>query len=115
MRKFFKRIAAFFVRAYARRMYRKAVDIAEKRHSSERTTIYVFSSPFNPSSLLVSDRNEFREIKRRMGVTKSTIAELKEGCWYHTSDAAGRGGLRPLDERARQEAFIRMILKRAGV
>lgn len=115
MRKFFKRIAAFFVKAYARRMYRKAVDIAEKRHMQERTTIYVISSPFNESSLLVMDRDEFREAKKRLGANRSTIADVKAGCWYHTSDAAGRGGLKPLDERARKEAFVRMMLCKAGV
>lgn len=113
MRKIFKRIAAFFVKAYARKVYRKAVDIAEKRHSLEKTTIYVISSPFDQSKLVTCDRDDFREIKKALGITKHPIEELKKGCWYHTSDAKGRGGMRPLDEKARAVAFERMMVKRA--
>lgn len=113
MKKFFKRIAAFFVKAYARRMYRKAVDIAEKRHTEEKTMIYVISSPFNPSRLVTCNRSEFRKIKKRLGIVKHPVEQMKAGAWYHTSDAIGRGGLRPADEKARAIAFEREMLTRA--
>lgn len=116
MKKIFEKLAKYVVTAYAKRMYRKAVDIAEKRHLEEKTMIYVLSSPFNPSQLITCSRKEFRAIKEKLKIRRKDngVEQLKKGCWYHTTDAIDRNGMKPIDLKARRIAFIRMMLKRAG-
>lgn len=113
MKKFFKRLAKYVVVAYAKRMYRKAVSMAEKRHDKEKTTIYVISSFTDPSQLVTCNRSEFRKMKQRLGIQKHYIQHLKSGSWYHTSDAIGNNSLPLKDQVARRIAFIRMVVKRA--
>ena len=115
MRKFFKKIARYVVAAYANRLYRKAVQKAEERHQQEKTMIYVISSFFEDSQLVCCSRQEFRECKERIGRRDLKIDGLKAGSWYHTTDAIGKNGLSPVDKEARRIAFVRMVLKRAGL
>lgn len=115
MKKLFRKIAEYVVAAYAKRMYRKAVDIAEKRHKDEKTMIYVLSSPFDDSQLVTCSKKEFRAMKEKLKIRhQHGVEHLKKGCWYHTADAIERNGMAPIDLKARRIAFIRMMLKRAG-
>lgn len=113
MKKFFKRLAKYVVAAYAKRMYRKAVSIAEKRHKEEKTMIYVISSFIDPSQLVTCNRKEFREVKNKLGLPKHPIEKLKAGSWYHTADGIERNGMKAIDKEARRIAFIRMVIGRA--
>ena len=115
MRKFFKKIASYVVAAYANRLYRKAVQKAEERHQHEKTMIYIISSFFDESQLVCCSRKEFRECKEKLRLRHLKIDGLKAGSWYHTTDSIGRNGLNPADKEARRIAFVRMILKRAGL
>lgn len=113
MKKFFKKIAKYVVAAYANRLYRKAVKIADKRHIEEKTTIYVISSYFDSSHLLTCSRSEFRAMKRVCHFMVHHISDMKQGCWYHTADKGENNPMSATDTEARRIAFIRMMIKRA--
>jgi hypothetical protein len=114
MKKLFRRLAGYVVTAYANRLYRKAVKIADKRHQDEKTMIYVISGYINPDDLVTCNRDEWRAMKKKAGI-KDHIESLKAGCWYHTTDGIDRNGLPPIDKEARRLAFVRLLLKRAGL
>ena len=113
MRKFFRRLAGYAVTAYANRLYRKAVRIADKRHKEENTMIYVISSFYNPSYLVTYNRKQFRAAKEFLKLRNEKIESMKAGSWYYTPDAIGRNGITEKDKEARRLAFVRMILGRA--
>ena len=115
MKKIFSKPAGYVVTAYANRLYRKAVEKADKRHQEEGTMIYVISSFSDESNLITCNRKEFRAIKEALKIRSQHIDSLKAGSWYHTPDAIDRNGLAPIDKEARRLAFVRMILKRAGL
>lgn len=115
MKQFFRKLAGYVVTAYANRLYRKAVKIADKRHKQEKTMIYVISSYFNPSHLVTYNRKEFRETKEFLKIRDQKIENLKKGSWYHTPDAIGCNGILAIDMEARRLAFARMLLKRANL
>lgn len=55
MKKFFRKIAVFFVTAYARRINNNAVKTADARHKKEGVMIYVASETFRPDHLTTYD------------------------------------------------------------
>jgi hypothetical protein len=113
MKKIFRRLAGYVVTAYANRLYKKAVKIADERHANEKTTIYVISSYTDQSVLETYNRDQFRKIKRYFKMKEEKIENLRNGSWYHTADAGEKNGLTPLHKEARRLAFIRMMLTRA--
>lgn len=115
MKKFFKRLAGYLVTAYANRLYNKAVKIADRRHKEEKTMIYVISSYFDESRLVTYNRKQFRTTKEYLKMRKERISSMKEGSWYHTADAIERNGLSANDLQARRLAFVRLLLKKAGL
>lgn len=115
MKEFIKKLRGYVVTAYANRLYRKAVKIAEKRHKEEKTMIYVISSYFDESHLVTYNRRQFRSAKEYLRLRSQKIESLKAGSWYHTTDAIDRNGMEPADKEARRIAFVRMILERAGL
>lgn len=104
----------YVVTAYANRLYKKAVKIANERHEAEHTMIYVISSYANPSQLVTYNRRQFRAAKEFLKLRSEKVANMKAGSWYHTPDAIGRDGLSRKEQEARRLAFVRMILARAG-
>ena len=64
-------MAVYVVTAYANRIYRKAVEAAEKRHAESKETIYVANGAIEVSSLRTYNRNEFRGAKRLLGLSGS--------------------------------------------
>lgn len=115
MKKIFKKFAGYLVTAYASRLYKKAVKIADQRHASEKTTIYVISSYTDESKLVTYNRKQFRAAKEFLKLRSEKISSMKQGSWYHTADAIERNGLSANDREARRLAFIRMILAKAGL
>lgn len=113
MKKIFKRLAGYLVTAYANRIYRKAVKIADQRHEKENTMIYVISSYFDESRLVTYNRKQFRSTKEFLKMRQERVASMKAGSWYHTGDAIGRNGLSPQEKEARRLAFVRALLKKA--
>lgn len=113
MRKFFRRIASFIVTIYANRIYRKAVEVADKRHEQEKEMIYVASSLADVRQLTTFNRKQFRIMKSRLFIPKFYISELKGGAWYHTADRGGQRGLTPQEKEIRRLAFVRHVLHRA--
>lgn len=115
MKKFFRKLAGYVVTAYANRLYSKAVKLAEQRHTEEKTMIYVISSPTDPSVLLTFNRKEFRATKEFLKRREQKLESMKQGSWYHTSDAIGRNGLASVDREARRRHFVSMVLRRANL
>lgn len=113
MKKFFRKLAGYVVTAYANRLYRKAVRIADKRHQEEKTMIYVIPSLFDPSRLVTCNRKEFRMVKEKLRIRSQKVEHLKEGSYYYTPDAIGCNGIKPIDKEARRLAFVRLILRKA--
>lgn len=117
MKKFFQRIAAFFVLLYAKRIYDRAVKTADNRHKKERGMIYVASETFHPDHLTTYDRRRFKIEKRVYGECARllTLQTLKNGCWYHTPDTAGNQAMSAAEIEKRRKAFMRERLAAAGL
>lgn len=117
MKKFFRKIAVFFVTAYARRIYSNAVKTADARHKKEGVMIYVASETFRPDHLTTYDRWQFKNEKRAFGYLARimTLQTLKNGCWYHTPDTAGNQEMSISEMERRRRAFIRERLAKAGL
>ncbi len=115
MKKFFKRLAGYLVTAYANRLYRKAMKIADERHSKEKTMIYVISSYFDESRLVTYNRKQFRATKEYLKMRRERVTDMKAGSWYHTADAIERNGLSAKEKEARRLAFVRVLLRKAGL
>lgn len=115
MRKIFKRIAAFFVTVYANRIYRQAVEEADRRHKAEKVMIYVASATFHPDRLVTYDRWQFKKEKAAYGyiARRLTLQTLKAGCYYHTADTAGNQAMTDKEKEVRRLAFIRERLMKA--
>lgn len=113
MKNFFRRLAGYVVTAYANRLYKKAIKIADERHANEKTMIYVISSYHDPSTLVTYNRKQFRAAKEFLKLRSERVESMKRGSWYHTADAIERNGLSPKDREARRLAFVRMVLQRA--
>lgn len=77
----------FIKRIKARVMYYKAVEMAESRHAAERLQYYVISTENN--QLVVANRKEFRQLKRKHYAPQMTTKLLKSVCVYHTANACG--------------------------
>lgn len=113
MKDIFKRLAGYVVTAYANRLYKKAVAIADERHKAEKTMIYVISSYHDSSKLVTYNRKQFRAAKEFLKLRSERVESMKRGSWYHTADAIERNGLDAKSREARRLAFVRMILQRA--
>lgn len=114
MKKFFKRIAGYLVTAYANRLYRKAVKEADLAHIEKGERIYVVSGYQDISKLIVLDRDNFRRMRKSLGI-KDSFDVLKKGAWYYTAYANEKGSMPEADREARRLAFVRHLLGRAGL
>ena len=113
---FFRRIAIYVVTAYANRIYRKAVEAADKRHADEKTTIYVANGTINASELRTYNRSEFRKVKRFLKIydNKSyNMTNFKQAAWYYTPNKEDAGGMTPRTKELRRLAFVKHILRNA--
>ena len=117
MKRIFRKIAAFFVTAYARRIYNNAVKTADSRHKREKVMIYVASETFRPRHLTTYDRWQFKAEKHAYGHLARVLSlqTLKNGCWYHTPDTAGNQKMSDRERERRRLAFIRERLLMAGL
>lgn len=124
MKRFFRKLAAAVVTYYCDRIYRKAVQAADRRHAEEKEMFYVVDHLIKGQTLTVINRKMFRKMKMdaqrwtnplyEMYFDKEyNIQMLKDSGWYHTADRSERGGLSAKDKEVRRLAFIRMGLQRA--
>lgn len=113
MKKLFRRIAGYLVTVYANRIYRKAVNEADRVHAERKERIYVASSIEKVSELVIYNRYKFRQIKRKLFIPKFYIGNLKDGAWYYTGDRLEQGCMSPAEKEARRLAFVRHVLHRA--
>lgn len=112
MKKLLRRLSGYIVTIYANRIYRKAVNEADKAHKKLKERIYVVSSWGDISHLVVLNRGQFRKMKRALNA-KGNISDLIEGAWYFTADRADKGGMSAKDKEVRRLAFVRHLLERA--
>ncbi len=125
MKKYFKRLAAFFVTAYANRLFKQAVKFAEQRHEVEGLMMYVITDPGDPKKLVVIDALQFLELRHRLGISSKDlpIHELRGHCWYRTGKLIYKGPKKGFDKdrlsaaeiEIRRLAFARELLTRAGL
>lgn len=110
----FKRIAAFLVTAYANRIYRKRVKLADKLHEELKWRMYV-CMPFGGSNLIIMDRKGFRKAKRLRHIYDPTVStlNLQDGSYYYTADRGGNGAMSPREKELRRLAFVNYMLRRA--
>lgn len=115
MRRLFRRIAALVVTVYANRIYKQAVENADKRHKAEKVMIYVASATFQPDKLVTYDRWQFKAEKATFGylARRLTLQTMKAGCYYHTADTAGNQAMTDREKERRRLAFIRERLMKA--
>lgn len=128
LKAFAKRLASLLVTYYYNRIYRKAVEAADKRHKEEGKMMYVVDHLVKDQTLTVIDRSQFRRMKHEMqkiGFRNKVenwqmywseqygTGILKDGAWYHTPDGSGSNGLSAVDKEARRLLFIRVGLYRA--
>lgn len=115
MKKFFRRLAALVVTAYAKVIFKQAMTAADERYKDQKEMIYVIADPTDSKRLLVLDRDYFRTIKRRLHIPSGalTAADMKETCFYHTANRAGKDALSQEDLDTRRQAFILQLLQRA--
>lgn len=121
MNKLIRRIRTYFTVAYARRQYRRAKDIADRKREGTKTHWHVVIDPFNDRGLVVIDRSLFRDFKRkyqdsairtlvRRGSKYTVVAttdmeQMKSGAFYSTSLTD------PIDIEARRRAYIDWVVK----
>ena len=116
IRGFIRRMAIYVVTAYANRLYRKAVEAADKRHEVEKETIYVSNGALNASVLRTYNRKEFRKAKRLLRIYDSkayNIANLKASAWYHTANREEKEGMTERAKELRRLAFVKTLLRNA--
>lgn len=81
----FKKLKAFL-------RFREAVKQADKAHKMNRQKYYVVPAPGN--TLLVTDRKNFRGLKRKRYIHRDvSIDQLRACSVYHTPDAREMGGV----------------------
>ena len=113
---FFRRMAIYVVTAYANRIYRKAVEAADKRHAEEKETIYVTNGAINPSALCTYNRKQFRNAKRMLkiyGNKAYNIPAFKAASWYYTANRDEKDGMSARTKELRRLAFVKYVLQNA--
>lgn len=113
MKKFFRKLAGYIVTIYANRIYRKAVEAADKLHEARGERFYVASSIEDVRELVIYNRYKFRQMKKKLFIPKYYISNLKDGAWYYTADRSEQNGLTQEEKEIRRLAFVRHVLHRA--
>ena len=117
LRKLLRKPAILLVTIYAKHIYRKGVDAAERRHAIEGKRIYLAAKAFHADRLVTYSKAQFKVEKRAFGVAARllTLITLKNRCYYHTADQWGKGGLSEREVNKRRKAFIKERLRYAGL
>ena len=115
MKKYFKKLAALCVTAYAKRIYKQAVDLAELKYKEYPDMYFIIDDPRGNGKLMCIDVGQFLELRHRYNIPskKLPISSLKKGCWYHTKSKNGKDALLQSEIDRRMHAFIRDALHRA--
>ena len=111
-----RRLAIYVVTVYANRIYRKAVEAAEKRHAAEGETIYVSNGAIDASVLRTYNRKEFRRAKRILGIADNknfNVYMLKKSAWYYTANRSEQDGMSERSKELRRLAFVKNVLRTA--
>ena len=116
-KKFFRRIAVFFVTLWAKYVYWQGVVAAEERHRKKGCAIYLASDSFRPDHLVTYDKAQFKTEKRVYGMSARllTMNTLRRECWYYTAGHPGQEPMTPRDKEVRRRAFIKERLALAGL
>lgn len=115
MRKFFKRLAVLVVTAYANRLFKKAVELAEERHTKNFRRHYVLSNPVNESRLIVVNAKEFQTMRRQFSIPVGVVDAnaLKTQSWYYTTGRSKKDSIGNKDYETRRLAFVKFLLEKA--
>lgn len=101
-------LAIYFVTAYAKYLYRRAVERADAMYARNPQMYYVASQVFHPDRLTIYDRDRFKAEKHAFGCATriTTLITLKNGCYYHTPDVAGNQKMSEREKERRRKYFI---------
>lgn len=124
LRKIFRKPAILIVTLWANRAYRQGVAAAERRYQGEvargyeaknNGMVYLACDSWHPDKLKTYTKRQFKVEKRAYGTAARllTMNTLKRGCYYHTADRWGNGGLSEKDKEVRRRAFVRERLRYA--
>lgn len=115
MKRIFRKIAIWFTRKYAERIYRQVVSLAEERHRELKKKVYVITNPADDSKLMCLTTDEFCRIRSKSGISSRNlpIARIKSGCWYYTANGNGKDAIGEHELSVRREAFILDNIRRA--
>lgn len=116
MRKKLRKLAIYVVTAYARYLFRKAKEKADRMYESNHQMYYVASQVFSPNTLTIYDRQRFKRERACFGyyhIRLITLVSLKQGCYYHTPDKAGNQAMSEKDIDIRRRYFIHERLEKA--
>lgn len=115
MKKFFKKLAAYFVTTYANRTYRNAIKVADSWRAATGKRYYVITDPRDERKLVSLDNKGFIQIRHELGIRSKdlTIGELKSRCWYYTANENGKDVIPARELVIRRLAFVRDRLKAA--
>lgn len=109
-------MAVYVVTAYANRIYRKAVKVADKRHEKEKEMIYVANGALNASVLRTYNRKEFRRAKRILHIYDNkqfNLSAMKKAAWYYTANRLEQDAMAARDKELRRLAFVKSLLVNA--
>ena len=124
IKRILRKPAIIFVSLWAKRTFNQGVQAAEDRRRDEiskgyeegnNCMIYLACNSFRPDHLVTYTKRQFKIEKRVYGVAARllTMNTLKRGCYYHTADRWGNGGISQEDLQIRKQAFIKERLRLA--
>lgn len=115
MKKYFKKLAALCVTAYANKIYSQATALAEGKYLEHPDMYFVITDPANPKGLMCINKDQFLDLRHRYHIPSKalTIQTLKNQCWYHTLSKTGLDGMTKEDIEVRMAAFRKMLLEKA--
>lgn len=116
IKRILRKPAIIVVTIYARYIFRKGVDAAERRHVVEDgNIIYLAANSFRPDHLVTYNKSQFKTEKKVYGFAARllTMNTLRNGCYYYTADQFGRNGISKQELERRRKAFVKERLRKA--
>lgn len=117
IKEFRVKLARRVVTIYANIVFYRACREADKRREVIHQTYFVINHPTNPKKLIVINRKEFLQWRKKLGITSKEmpISRLTAGCWYMSKNAYGNTELSEKDIETRRLAFMEQRLALAGL
>lgn len=116
--KFLRQLRKRIVVKIATKNYVNAAKLAEKRRlENGKEQQYVISHPDNECALVVCNKKEFLDFRKRQGKTSKdlTLSMLHRACWFRTANKNNVDRLDARDMIKRKQTYIYMVLDSRGL